>query len=147
MTSESGWQAVDDDFDDPTEGVAVAPSGVDLRDHRGADLRVGATHGVGIDRCQVRTGRDARTLGCGDRPDRDDVAEYGYAADLVEEPLRHRAEGDSRCGLAGAGPLENGACVREPVLLHAHEIGMARTWPGQRCRSGDAVEDLLLDGV
>ena len=52
--------------------------------------------------------------------------------DLVEERLRHRACRDVDRGMPRRRPLERVADVRQPVLLHAGEIRMAR--PRQRDR-------------
>src|SRR5262249_1541663 len=46
--------------------------------------------------------------------------------------LGQRAGGDAGRGLAGAGPFEDVAGVGEAVLLHAGEVGVARTHLGQR---------------
>src|SRR5690606_25120521 len=51
--------------------------------------------------------------------------------ELTEEGARDRAEGDPCGRLACAGPLEHVARLREVVLLHAHEVGVARTRPGE----------------
>ena len=146
VAAQARRQAVDDDLDDPTEGVAVLPDVVDLRDHARARRRVGAADGVLVDpRVVVRPGQDA--VRHQDRADRDDVADHLGADGLPQERRRDGAEGDPGGGLAGAGPLEHRPGVVEAVLLHARQVGVAGPRAGERGVPRLPGEDLGVDRV
>jgi hypothetical protein len=75
------------------------------------------------------------------------VAEHLDAERLAQERPGHRAERDAGRRLAGTGAFEDRACVVEVVLLHAGEVGVARTRPRQRgiaCLRGEQVG---VDGI
>ena len=55
-----------DDLDDAAEGVAVLSGGVDVLDHRGADGRVGAAHGIGGQALLVLRAGPGNVVGQGD---------------------------------------------------------------------------------
>ncbi len=66
-------------------------------------------------------------------------------AELGEKPLRERAGGRPCRGLTRGGPLEHVACVVEPVLLHAREVGMPGPRLGERLLGGARRGRHLLD--
>ncbi len=67
-------------------------------------------------------------------------------AELAEERAGDGTERHAGGGLSGARALEDRTGLVEVVLLHAHEVGVARTRPGQRCAT-TARAVCELDGL
>ncbi len=146
VRSKARRQPVRDDLDDSPERVTVLVGLVDLRDHGRTCPGVEAADRVGVESRDVLNGRK-HASGRRRSPDRDHMSNEAHVEGLVEEGARHGAEGYPGGCLAGARALEDVACLGEVVLLHADQVGMARSWPRERCVAGQALEYLGVDGV
>ncbi len=145
VAAEPGRAAIRQHLDDAAEGVRVGVGCVDLGDHPHAGRLVGTADRVRIHRRQRRRGGHPR--GHLDRADRDDVRDHLDAVCLPQQRLGRGAERDPRGGLPGAGALQHGPGVVEPVLLHAGEIGVAGPGPGQRGCAAQARQRRRIDRV
>ena len=84
VAPQAGRQAVNDDFDDATESVAVFVRGVDLGDHRFAGVGIEATHRVGVEAIEISRRRQ-HVVRSGRLSDGDDVADHLDVERLLEE--------------------------------------------------------------
>ena len=124
MGADAGRQAVDDDLEDPADGVAGAERGVDFGFEAGFGFGVDAVEedlGAGVGGGDFGPCGGAAKFGCADADDvgADVDAEFG------EQHLGECSAGDAGGGLAGTGALEDVTGVREIVLEGAGEVGVA----------------------
>ena len=142
-------QAVDDDLDDPAEGVAVLVGLVDPLHHRGGGLGVQAADRVLVERRHDRGVGGLGPHACrgADASELDDVGDDADPADLLEEVARDSSQRHAGGGLAGRGALEDRAGLVEVVLLHAREVGVAGARAGQRGVAAGLLELTGVDGV
>ena len=110
--------------------------------HACLDVGVEAPHGGVVDPIEVVGPRAQRTLGL-HRAETDDVAQHRHA-EPGQQGLGQASRRDPGRGLAGRGPLEDVAGVVEPVLLHAGQIGVARTRLGEDLGRRPGVRGHLL---
>ena len=99
---------------------------VDFRDHRARRVSVEAAQRVCIEDSDISRTRERRAARHAYGPDRNRMADQ-FDVETEQEGAGHGTEGDPRRGLPRTGSLEHVAGFVETVLLHAHEIGMART--------------------
>jgi hypothetical protein len=131
VRTKSRGKAIGENLDDTTNSVALFVSSFDLRVHECRRFRVKAAQRVGIQCRDVSRVRERGSFGNADRTNRNGVA-HKRDAKFVKKRASNGTEGNTSGGFPGAGSLQNGACFVKVVLLHANEVGMSRTWPGQR---------------
>ena len=131
VRAEADRHAEAEHLDDAAEGVALLRRRLDRGDHAGGAVGVEATDLGGVDGGEVGRRRPGRVGGDTGIAHLDHVRD-DLDAQVREQLLGECTGGDARRRLTRRGPLEHVACVGEPVLLHAGEVGVARTHLGQR---------------
>ncbi len=133
-------------LDDTAERVAGGVRRVDLRRHGGTCVAVETADRIGVQGLDLLRSRNKTRWGLRGA-DRHHVRDETYVECLVEEGRRDRPQGDPGGGLARTCPLENRPRLVEVVLLHADEVRMPRSGPGEWSVSRQAGEDLGVDGI
>ncbi len=102
-------------------------------------VRVQAAHGIRVETLEVVGGRDGP--GGGAHPTQlDDVGHQPRPGRLLEEGGGDPTERHPGGRLPRRGALEDRTRLVEAVLLHADQVRMSRSWPGERRVAGQGLE-------
>jgi hypothetical protein len=146
VAAQTWWEAVHNNLDDSAKGVTVLSGSFDLFEHRGGRRWVKTPHGVLVDDGQVSRAR-YNTWWRHHLADADNVAQNVSANGLSKKCFGDCAERHACGRLTGTSPLQYRTGIFEPVLLHAHEVGVSWPRPRQWRVAGLGLKDIGVDRV
>ena len=131
VRAQAGWQAIGQDLNDSSQGVAVILGRIDLGDHLQGAALIERAHGVGIQGLDVVGRRQGRGVAHVGLADGDRMRHQPDAVGLAEELRRDLSEGGHRVGAHhglplgpfGVGDVDRDGSAQGASVAHAAEEG------------------------